>query len=255
MKSERFLGRFLRRKHTDSNADTLPEENIKQQHFESPYNRKIDVLGHPMRFYPGFEEFSKSWNSYVDSEARAEQVAKVHEAEEAARKALEPRPENSEETKLIEMKAAAEGILSGATVTKSETKRARRDRRRANERLERLKQGKEPGREKKVLSPLETLRAMDQDFAIKLPEEIGVVFYAIEILESGRDFVDNLFIQYANSMSLSKPDKEYKLRSINFSLHALTMHYSSTNNDYDALWPLVDLDVERQLGKETFSTK
>ena len=235
---------------------------IRQQAESIPPAPRPEIINeeiHPLRFYPGFNEFVEKWNSHATTPTRIGLQVDIQSAQIEMDKL--PNQSSFLQLEIQTLKEEQQGqqkiFDAEQNVPKKEKfpplKSANRRLRRAREDLDRIVQ-----QEQRIRQPTEarleaarvSLVALDDEFAFRL-EEDAIKFYVAERLRKDPEAIDAFLLRYCARKGLSGHKQESTLRSINYRFFTLLAYYTNTvkKMSQDEHYANTDEATNRQLRK------
>ncbi len=209
---------------------------------DNPYSRRILLGDHALKFYPGFEEFAAAWNGHIEDEGRSELAAAAWGLE----REIDIEDHDDAIIQQRQTVATATEMLDGErNLSHDEQKRLRRDRRRANQRIQRHEVV--PQAKRRQLAELKArLRTSDVDFVVGAETRDPSIFYALEF-DLAQDEVDEVFIKRVQDDPVGA---YYELLSLNFFYRSLGNYkYDKFLGEGETGDPAARVDATRQHAK------
>lgn len=227
-----------------------------------PQPEIIDEKSHPLRFYPGFDEFAALWNEHASTDTRLGLKLEIQLAQSdidnlsnkstyiGLKEELERRLE--EQRKRQEIYNAQKDVPRREKIAplKSANRRAGKAKQALDISLQQEQRlRKEKDDHLKVAKA--SLVDMDNEFGLELHEDI-VKFYVVERLRKGpEDAIDSFLISFSERKELSERKQRPFLWGINLSFFYLLEQYEDTAKGLvgDEFKANADIATNRQLGR------
>lgn len=263
--SELFPFRRNRQRNAEVNVtreSPAPVEIVSAEIVQSaPQPEIIDVEKHPLRFYPGFDEFAALWNEHASTDTR---LGLQQDIQSAQLEADSPPNEISGDLKekidsrfevyreQLKIYDAKEDMPKKQKIRP--LRNARRRLRKAVEERDRISQQEKKTRQvadERTEVAKASLMDLDNEFGLELHEDI-VKFYVVERLRKGpEDAIDSFLISFSERKELSVREQRPLLWGINLSFFYLLGQYDDTKEKVTGEERKVSADkaTNRQLGK------